>query len=131
MERIKTAGRSKQVRSYGYDKAAQVLEIEFSSGGIYDYAGVPESIYLEFIKAESLGSFIANRIRGAFEYTRLHTNGCTQVGCSIPAGPGPDQCPCWCHKVRKDVSHGETIPNPDLSKELRKSIKQAKAKKTA
>jgi KTSC domain len=130
MNRIRVAeGRSRQVKSFGYDKASQVLEIEFSSGGVYDYAAVPENVYQEFIKAESLGSFIANRIRGAFEYTRLHVPLC--ISPDVP-GIEPTICPCWCHKVRKDVSsHGETIPNPDLSKELRKSIKQAKAKKSA
>lgn len=86
--------KSSQVRSIGYEKEKQVLQIEFSSGGVYDYFGVPESVYEEFIHAESLGQFVGTRIRGAYEYKRLHSDGRTRISkCEDPA--------CWCMKLTK------------------------------
>ncbi len=37
--------RSSNIRSVGYEVETQVLELEFHSGGIYRYPGVPEVIY--------------------------------------------------------------------------------------
>jgi len=39
------AVRSTNVASVGYDPKSKVLEIEFKSGGVYQYANVPEKRY--------------------------------------------------------------------------------------
>jgi hypothetical protein len=95
MERKTVAvGKSSQVVSIGFDKEQKILEIEFSSGGVYDYFGVPESLYEEFIRAESLGVFVGTKIRGAFQYSRIHTDGLSHA----------EKCGdenCFCAKLTK------------------------------
>lgn len=106
--------KSSQVRSIGYDKEKQVLQIEFSSGGVYDYSGVPESVYDDFIRAESLGQFVATRIRGEYEYKRLHIFECL-AGNALGVDCG---CPCWCHRLTKTSREME---KPSEKKSTRKS----------
>jgi len=48
-----------------------ILTVEFNNGGIYEYKGVPEHLYLNFIKAESLGKFFHERIRHEFAFIKL------------------------------------------------------------
>jgi hypothetical protein len=47
------------------------LEIECRSGGIYRYAGVPESVHAGFMRAPSKGSCFHERIRGRYPDTRI------------------------------------------------------------
>ncbi|MDP2728611.1 MAG: KTSC domain-containing protein, partial [Dehalococcoidia bacterium] len=54
---IRHAVQSTNIKSVGYDLADHVLEIEFHSGGIYQYFGVSESIYGELMAASSYGSY--------------------------------------------------------------------------
>ncbi len=62
---------SSAVSSVGYDRKAKTLELEFSSGGIYDYYEVPPKVYAELMSAESKGRFIAERIRGKYQSERV------------------------------------------------------------
>jgi hypothetical protein len=39
------------------------LEIEFHSGGVYQYSGVPETIYQGFMRAGSKGSCFHDHIK--------------------------------------------------------------------
>ena len=57
---------SSNLRSVGYDAASETLEIEFHSGGVYQYFNVPSRVYEELIKADSLGGHFNAHIRGAF-----------------------------------------------------------------
>jgi len=59
--------RSSNIKSVGYDAQALVLEVEFSSGTVYQYAGVPASIYDEMMASDSIGSYFARNVRGDFE----------------------------------------------------------------
>lgn len=54
---------SSTIVSVGYDMKAKVLEIEFGSGGIYQYAGVPESRYRSFMKASAMGNYFQRDIK--------------------------------------------------------------------
>jgi len=63
---------SKNILGVGYDGASKTLEIEFSSGGIYSYEGVPADLHQALIKSDSPGLFFTNFIRGAFPYTHLN-----------------------------------------------------------
>ena len=58
---------SSAVSSVGYDPKEQVLELEFSSGGVYDFYEVPPTVYTELMSAESKGRFIAEEIRGRYK----------------------------------------------------------------
>mgnify|MGYP001770043733 CR=1 FL=1 len=53
----RTAVRSSNIRSVGYDPQASVLEVEFHSGGVYQYYGAPEHIYQGFMRAPSKGAY--------------------------------------------------------------------------
>jgi KTSC domain len=112
MERKAVAdGKSKQIKSIGYENGT--LEIEFSSGGVYQYSGVPQSLYEEFVKADSLGAFVASRIRGVFEYKRLHKDGLTHAGICLESG-------CWCEKLTKSSREEEKKDAPTESKSVTK-----------
>lgn len=51
--------KSTNVKSVGYDAKKKVLEVEFKSGGVYQYAGVPPEMYADLLKAESIGRFVS------------------------------------------------------------------------
>lgn len=53
-----------------YDPAAQVLEVEFASGAVYEYFDVPETVYQDFIAAPSHGKFFAYHFRDHFPYRK-------------------------------------------------------------
>jgi hypothetical protein len=62
---------SSNLRSVGYDAATQTLEIEFYSGGIYQYFGVPVSVYNNLMDAASHGSYFYHFIRDVYVYRRI------------------------------------------------------------
>ena len=57
---------SSAISSVGYDPKAKVLELEFSSGGVYDYYEVSRKVYTALMSAESKGRFISEQIRGQY-----------------------------------------------------------------
>lgn len=59
------------IRSAGYDPAQQLLEIEFSSGSIYQYSGVSPEVYRRFVNAPSPGSFYQDQIEENFSARRV------------------------------------------------------------
>ncbi|MHB0871455.1 MAG: KTSC domain-containing protein [Chloroflexota bacterium] len=61
---------SSNLRSVGYDEAAQILEIEFRSGGVYRYYGVPAGVYRELLSAPSKGRYFLDNIREEYRYAR-------------------------------------------------------------
>lgn len=62
---------SSNVVSVGYDAPSQTLEVEFRSGGVYQYYNVPQGVFDEFMKAPSKGRFLAYQIRSSFPYSRV------------------------------------------------------------
>lgn len=63
--------RSSNIRSIGYDPASRTLEVEFNSGGVYQYFDVPESVYQDFMQATSKGSYFHRYIKGRYPYRRV------------------------------------------------------------
>lgn len=63
--------KSSEIRSVGYDPSAKVLEIEFNSGGIYQYFGVPEHLYTELMAASSHGTYFNQHIKNKFSYAKI------------------------------------------------------------
>lgn len=53
--------------SVGYDESSQVLIIEFNKKRLYRYEKVPESLYVDLMKAKSKGAFFNMYIRGKFK----------------------------------------------------------------
>lgn len=70
MER--TPVKSSNVASVGYDEGAKVLEVQFLSGGIYQYPGVEPQTHLDLMGAESIGGFVhQNIVLGGFKGQRM------------------------------------------------------------
>lgn len=62
---------SSNLRSVGYLPASRTLEVEFRTGTVYHYVGVPEHIYHGLMRAGSKGGYLANRIKGRYRYRRV------------------------------------------------------------
>lgn len=54
-----------------YWNPAALLELEFTSGVVYQYFAVPPQVYGELLKAESQGAYFNRCIRNRFAYARL------------------------------------------------------------
>jgi hypothetical protein len=55
---------SSNIKSIGYNKANELLEIEFKSGGVYQYAHVTPAKYAALMEAPSVGRYFSREIRG-------------------------------------------------------------------
>ena len=65
---------SSAIRSLGYNQQTRTLQIEFTSGAVYEYPNVPWSLYEAFDRAESKGTFFDAYIRNAgFDYRLLRS----------------------------------------------------------
>jgi hypothetical protein len=58
--------RSRAVVSAGYDEQALELELEFRSGHVYRYEGVPPSVYAWLLRIENKGGFVRRMIQGRY-----------------------------------------------------------------
>ncbi len=59
------------IQSAGYDARNRVLEVEFSNGGIFQYAGVSDELYRRLMNAPSPGSFFHDNIEETFTPKRV------------------------------------------------------------
>jgi hypothetical protein len=69
MDRVPVS--STDVASIGYDLDSQTLEVEFNSGGIYQYFQVSRGTYEEFINASSKGKYLHLNIKNRYSYSRV------------------------------------------------------------
>jgi hypothetical protein len=67
----RTPIRSSDIRSVGYDPASKALEVEFHSGGLYQYSGVSEATYQGFMRAASKGSYFHDHIKNQHPGSRV------------------------------------------------------------
>lgn len=61
---------SSNIAAIGYESATNTLEVEFTSGAVYEYLGVPAETYEAFLQAESPGRYFATNIKGAYTFNR-------------------------------------------------------------
>lgn len=54
---------SSAISKIEYDDESKELSVTFTSGGTYDYPGVPESEVMNLIKADSVGRYFHSHIR--------------------------------------------------------------------
>jgi len=59
------------IRSVGYDPLRAVLEIEFTSGKIYEYENVSEQVYRELLSTGSKGRYFDANINRKYSYRQL------------------------------------------------------------
>lgn len=60
--------RSSAVRSVGYDEADWVLQLEFTSGKIYNYFRVPPDEHARLMRASSVGHYVNREIKPYYEF---------------------------------------------------------------
>ena len=79
---------SRALRSVGYDAEAEELQIEFQSGSVYAYQGVPPSVYQWLMRIPNKGVFVTRQIVGQYTERAL----LSRPG-NYPAGPHPRSTP--------------------------------------
>jgi hypothetical protein len=57
---------SSNIRAVGYEPETRTMEVEFHSGGVYRYSGVPETIYQGLMQAASKGSYFHDHIKDRY-----------------------------------------------------------------
>jgi len=63
--------KSSNLNSVGYDSTNNILEIQFNSGSIYQYFNVPNSIYMDLMKAASKGGYFHKNIKERYKFERI------------------------------------------------------------
>lgn len=63
--------RSTNLRAAEYDSVTQVLTIEFQSGAVYAYRGVPHNVYAGLLQAASHGRYFNQWVKGRYVEHRL------------------------------------------------------------
>jgi len=62
---------STAIKKFKYDLKTQTLRIWFVKKGVYDYYNVPESVVLEFSRAQSKGHYFYYNIRTSYDFMRI------------------------------------------------------------
>ena len=62
---------SSNIAAIGYESGTNTLEVEFASGAVYEYLGVPGDVYDGFLAAESPGRYFAANIKGSYSFNRV------------------------------------------------------------
>ena len=62
---------STDIRAIGYDTDSQTLEVEFNSGSVYAYAGVPQGEHDGFVGADSKGKYFNANIKNRYSFVKL------------------------------------------------------------
>lgn len=62
---------STDIHSIGYDPRSETLEIEFHSGGIYQYQSVRQGVYDALMSASSKGKYFHAHIRDHYPTVKL------------------------------------------------------------
>ncbi|HEY9810391.1 MAG TPA: KTSC domain-containing protein [Halomicronema sp.] len=63
---------STMASAIGYDPDQQTLQVEFSSGKVYQYTDVEEETWESLCQADSIGGFYNNQIKGNYNCRRLN-----------------------------------------------------------
>jgi hypothetical protein len=61
---------STAIRRMHYDPLEKVLEVEFTTGAVYEYFGVPQTVYEDFRSSGARGRFFAFHFRDKFPYRK-------------------------------------------------------------
>ena len=64
---------SSNLKSVGYDEFLLVLEIEFKSGTVYRYYGVPSEVHDELINSESVGKYFNANVKSKYNFLKVET----------------------------------------------------------
>jgi hypothetical protein len=59
---------STKIKRIEFNQLTGDLDVTFVSGNVYRYYGVPDSVYQQFIRAPSIGTFFVRSIRDHYPY---------------------------------------------------------------
>lgn len=62
---------SSTIASVGYETIKNLLEIEFTSGEVYQYFNVPLEIYGGLVRAKSHGEYFNEFIKEQYEFRKM------------------------------------------------------------
>lgn len=65
------SGVSSTIHKIQYDNKTKILTVSFHSGNKYEYLNVPEQIYDEAEKAESIGKYLIANVFTRYESNKL------------------------------------------------------------
>lgn len=102
---------SRAVRSAGYDPERQTLELEFATGRVYLFEGVPQSAYDWLLRTPSKGVFVSRLINGRYPYrdiTQAPTDGAAEPDLEEALRASVDAV-----KQRGSGSIRDYVPPPD------------------
>ena len=80
---------SSNIKSRGYSEGQRILGVEFSSGALWQFSGVPLGTWERWLEASSAGSFFVHHIKGKFPGRKL-TGDCPK--CGSKEGPLGTKC---------------------------------------
>ncbi len=69
----KSSFNSTSLARASYDSQTRLLEIEFRTGAVYRYRGVPPEIHGGLLRAESKGRYFIQHIRGKFAFEKVRS----------------------------------------------------------
>lgn len=67
MDRMRV--RSSVIASLGYAPEDEALHVEFHTGRLYTYFGIPQDVYDSLLASPSLGSYFNQNIRDHYPFT--------------------------------------------------------------
>lgn len=85
--------KSTSLNAATYQDQSALLDLEFRSGAIYRYVGVPAQTYQELLLAESQGWYFNQHIRNRFPYTKIDPRAAAHAPISPLIGLLPQQPP--------------------------------------
>jgi hypothetical protein len=59
--------KSRILRSVGYDESTKILEIEFQTGLVYKYSGVPPKVFTDLMHSDEIGKYFSEKVRPRFQ----------------------------------------------------------------
>ena len=69
---VRTPVDSRDLTAVAYDTESAVLEVEFHSGGVYQYFGVPIFVYHDLCNAASKGKYFNEHVkRAGYPFARI------------------------------------------------------------
>jgi hypothetical protein len=64
---------SSNLVAVGYDKASEVLEVEFRTGSVYHYLEVPDEKYQGLMSAVSKGKYFHDHIINQYDFEEVES----------------------------------------------------------
>ncbi len=61
---------SSNIAAIAYASDTEVLSVNFLNGSTYEYYGVPQIVFDEFLTADSKGRYFNANIKGVFSFNR-------------------------------------------------------------